>query len=61
MNTTVQIRFKDQFGVPTVIPDCEVSRTFAEISGCKTLTRPVIDAMKKLGIVFNVVQEQRTI
>lgn len=58
---TCKVAYKDQFGISTIVPLCEVGRTYAEISGHKTLTRPTIDAMKRLGVVFEVIQEQRTI
>jgi hypothetical protein len=58
---TCRVAYKDQFGISTIIPLCETAHIYARISGHKTLTRPTIDAMKELGIVFEVVQEQRSV
>lgn len=55
------VKFKNQFGVDTIIPACPVAETFANIAGTKTLTKPAIEYIKSLGYRVEVVQQVRTI
>lgn len=55
------VKYKQQFGIETVVPACPVSALFSEIAGTATLTRRTIGAMKELGVKIEVVQEQRSI
>lgn len=51
-----QVEIKNQYGQQVVIPRCETSEIFAQIAGTKTLTKPTIDAMKRLGYEIEVLQ-----
>lgn len=59
MNVSVKMKRNGSYDL--ILPNCKISETFARISGSANLTRPVVDAMKSLGIVFEVVQEARTV
>ena len=55
------VKFKNQFGVDTIVPACPTAELFASIAGTKTLTKPTIDSIKSLGYSVEVVQEIRSI
>ena len=55
---TITVEFKSIYGVQAVYPACHQSRLFAEIAGTKTLTRAVIEKIKKLGYSVTVKQTQ---
>lgn len=50
------VRLANQYGQKVVIPVCPVAKEFANIAGTKTLTKPTIDAMKRLGYTVEVEQ-----
>lgn len=50
------VRITTQYGQTVIQPVCDAAQTFAQIAGTKTLTKPTIDAMKKLGYTIHVEQ-----
>jgi hypothetical protein len=56
-----RVQYKSQYGTEVLMPLCPTSQEFASLTGCKTLTRPTVEAMKRLGYSFEVVQEQRSV
>ena len=55
-NKTLLVEIRNNYGAPAVYPICETAKTFAEISGKKTMTHEVRALIKSLGYTF----EQRT-
>jgi hypothetical protein len=45
----ILISRKSVYGNAIYYPECEQSKLFAEIAGTKTLTRPVLHKIKRLG------------
>jgi hypothetical protein len=56
---TLTVRLQDVYGKQTVYPVCHVAKTFAALTGCKTLTDEAIKHIKTLG--YTIVVEQRTL
>ena len=55
------VQYRSQYGTEVVYPMNDVATRFADISGHRTLTKPVIEHMKALGVSFDVVQEIRSV
>jgi len=51
----IKVEIKTSYGVERIVPLCDRGRIFADIAGQKTLTRQVIDKIKALGFVIEVV------
>jgi hypothetical protein len=45
----IQIEMKEVYGETKVYPMCEKAKLFARIAGTKTLTRPVLEDIERLG------------
>ena len=45
----IQIEMKEVYGETKVYPVCEKAKLFARIAGTKTLTRPVLEDIARLG------------
>lgn len=45
----IQIEMKEVYGETKVYPVCEKAKLFARIAGTKTLTRPVLEDVERLG------------
>ncbi len=45
----IQIEMKEDYGETKVYPVCEKAKLFARIAGTKTLTRPVLEDIERLG------------
>lgn len=45
----IQIEMKEVYGETKVYPVCEKAKLFARIAGTKTLTRPVLEDIERLG------------
>ena len=58
---SVQVQYKNHHGLSVAFPLCEVGKIYASIAGTAHFTKPTIDAMKRLGVSFDVVQEQRSV
>lgn len=58
---TITVAFKKQFGVDTIVPACEQASLFCRISDTRTMSRPMLDAIKALGWAVTVQQEVRTL
>ena len=56
-----RVQYRNQYGTEVLMPLCDITKEFAALTGCKTLTKPTVDAMKRLGYIFEVVQEQRSV
>jgi hypothetical protein len=48
----LKVEIKEVYGVRTVYPRCDKSKTFAEIAKTITLTPDAIELIKKLGYTF---------
>lgn len=57
MNITIAV--KDQYGQKTLVPVCDIAKTFAAIAGTKTLTFDTLNRIKSLG--YTVAVQQTTI
>jgi hypothetical protein len=57
MNITVRIQ--DVYGKQTIYPVCDKAKTFAALTGCKTLTNAALTHIQSLG--YTIVPEQRTL
>ena len=55
------VQYRNQYGTEVVYPVCDTAKRFAAIANTKVLTKPTIEHMKALGVVFDVVQEQRSV
>ncbi len=55
----VIINIKNVYGNETIYPACDLSRTFADIAGTKTLTRDTMRHIEKLGYRVLIEQPQR--
>ena len=45
----VMVDVRNNYGAPAVYPVCQTAKTFANISGKKTLTKEVRELIKSLG------------
>lgn len=45
----IQIEMKEVYGETKVYPVCEKAKLLARIAGTKTLTRPVLEDIERLG------------
>jgi hypothetical protein len=45
----IQIEMKEVYGETKVYPVCGKAKLFAQIAGTKTLTRPVLEDIERLG------------
>ena len=45
----IQIEMKEVYGETKVYPVCVKAKLFARIAGTKTLTRPVLEDVERLG------------
>lgn len=61
MDKTLRIQIKEPYGVETIYPVCDVARLFCELLRQKTLTRRDVEVLKRLGYVFEVVTEVRSV
>ena len=52
MNTIIEIRVKDVYGVPTVYPANSVAVGLAMIAGTKTLTHRTLQLAEQLGFTI---------
>lgn len=50
----IRVKVKNVYGNEMIYPVCEKGKLFCEISGTKTLTRHIIDKIKKLGYEIDV-------
>lgn len=48
------VAVKNVYGNELIYPVCEDAKAFARIAGSTTLTRPVIEEVKKLGYTFHI-------
>ncbi len=55
----ITVRKTYSYGHERIFPICEKGKLLAELAGHKTLTRPDIEIIKKLG--YEVVTEQLTL
>lgn len=58
-NNTITVRIQDVYGKQTVYPVCDKAKTFAALTGCKTLTNAALTHIQSLG--YTIVPEQRTL
>jgi hypothetical protein len=56
---TLTVRLQDVYGKQTVYPVCHVAKTFAALTGCKTLTSAALTHIQSLG--YTIVPQQRTL
>ncbi len=54
----IKVRITDVYGVATLYPVCEKAQMFADIAKTKTLTRPTVSLVKRLGYEIEVVTEK---
>lgn len=52
---SIQVKLAQQYGQEVIQPVCEKAKLFAAMVGTKTLTRPTIDYVKKLGYRVEVI------
>jgi len=57
MQITIQI--KNNYGVLTAYPACDVSHNFARIAGTKTLTHQALQIIERMG--YQIVQQTETL
>ena len=50
----LKVKIKDVYGQELVYPACRLSRSFAALTQCKTLTRHAMDEIKSMGYKFTV-------
>lgn len=53
----ITVRVKHNYGLAQVYPVCEKAQLFAEIAGTKTLTRPTLQLINKLGYLLDIQRE----
>lgn len=53
----IKVRIKEVYGMATIYPVCDKAQAFADIARTKTLTRPVIELIKRLGYDVEVITE----
>jgi hypothetical protein len=58
---TIIVQYSNKYNCEVITPVCEDAKLFARISGFSNLTKPTIDAIKRLGYVIEVVQTVRTV
>ena len=56
MNTTITVKITKNYGNEAIYPICDTAKVFAEIAGTKTMSRKLIDQVKRLG--YSIVVEQ---
>lgn len=52
----ITVRLAQQYGQQVVQPVCRTSELFAQIAGTKTLTKPTLELVKRLGYEVRVEQ-----
>jgi hypothetical protein len=57
LERTITVALKDVYGITKIYPVCERARTFAALTGQKTLSDRHIEIIKGLG--YTIVIEQR--
>jgi hypothetical protein len=55
---SITVRLTHAYGQTRIYPACEKAKLFCDIAGSTTLTDRAIRAIKALGYIVNVVQEQ---
>tara|TARA_Y100000356_G_C11165808_1_gene238553 strand:+ start:522 stop:701 length:180 start_codon:yes stop_codon:yes gene_type:complete len=50
----LKVKIKDVYGQRLVYPACKLSRSFAALTQCKTLTQHAMDEIKSMGYKFTV-------
>lgn len=61
MNTTVQLKVKQNYGNQALYPANEQAQIFADIAGTKTLTIQVVKQILKLGYTVEYIHGEVTI
>jgi len=56
MTTHITVRLEQQYGQKVVQPACRTGELFAQIAGTKTLTKPTLELIKRLGYEIRVEQ-----
>lgn len=54
---SIIVKIKNVYGVNQIYPVCDIAKTFASISGTKTLTAHTVSKIKELGYTINVEQQ----
>lgn len=57
LSKTITVEIRDIYGKQTIYPVCDKARTFAELTGTKTLTDRHIEIIKRLG--YTIITTQR--
>ena len=55
---TIKVVLATQYGQEVIRPACEKAELFCEIAGTKTLTRRLVEQIKKLGYRVEVIPTQ---
>lgn len=58
MTAEILVQIKSVYGQEQIYPMCSQAQAFAAIAGTKTLTKAVINQIKKLGFSVRVISQQ---